>query len=186
MDEHINSIKDACHIYIDAASAVLAEYYSSAGLRNKAIDLAMEKLKEQYEHLKLICDNTKGFVDMMLQPVSDLGGVHNTNALDTNKANRMPVVRLAYAQPREHMFPILKRQRESESDARYLDAADVSEEWVTVPIRLAHPQPREHMFPILKRKRETESDSQYKDVADVSEECKTAVSFTLAKFDLNK
>lgn len=121
MDEHVNSINEAYQKFIDASTVVLTEYNSVGCVRTEAAALAMAKLKEQHEHLHLACDHAEGFADMMTKQVKELEVAHHTNVMNPNAAKLVPV-RPAYARP------VLKRQKELESDARYGDVADAPEE----------------------------------------------------------
>ncbi|KAJ4776352.1 hypothetical protein LUZ62_060609 [Rhynchospora pubera] len=125
MDEHVNSMSNAYRKYVDATIAVLAEYNSAtaSGLRNEAIDLALEKFKEQHEHFLSTCDNAEVFIGTMTQQVRAQGVAHHNKAVA-----ELVHIRPAFACPRERLCPLLKMQRELESDARYGDAADLSEE----------------------------------------------------------
>ncbi|KAJ1692465.1 hypothetical protein LUZ63_009163 [Rhynchospora breviuscula] len=144
MDEHVDSMSNAYQKYVDATIAVLAEYNSASGLRTEATDLALEKFKEQHEYFLSTCDNAEVFVDTMTQQVRALEVAHHNNAVA-----ELVHVRPAFACPRERLCPLLKMQ-ELETDARFGDAADMSEEHDTATstqtltnLDLNKPSPRE-------------------------------------------
>lgn len=114
MDD-IPSSKDAYLKFKGAFTAILDEYTAARDHRIEATDPARKNLEHAHHDYLSTSKNARDFFDMKIQQVTELQEVLHTNALDTNQLT-------------DRLVSLVKRQGNSESEARYAGAADVSEE----------------------------------------------------------
>lgn len=205
MDEHISVLRDACHGYKEAVEAVLAKRCaaksSAAGATNHRIEninLAMANLKRARERFISESRKAREFFNMTMK---EWQAVLESKGVDPNAAKTTTPDKPNDAQMRDHSVLLENRQRDLDSEARY-----VSKEGNTIPsladldlykaeleemldpdpahVRPNDAQQRDYLDLLVKDQTDLDSEARYGDAADVSEESNTVLSQALADLGL--